>query len=374
MDFIDEVRALASRIPKQLQHLQTEEATKNALVMPLINALGYNVFDPTEVVPEFTADVGTKKSEKVDYAIIKDGKPIMLFECKAAGTNLDDEHASQLFRYFTVTEARFGVLTNGVVYRFYSDLDERNKMDLKPFLEVNMLELNEALIEELKRFTNSSFELESTLEAASELKYTKEIKRILSQQLREPTDDFVRLFASQVGSRRMTQSVLQQFAELTKRALNQFINDRISDRLRSAMATEGEPRSEHEGPPAGDSIPSGSTSAQQAPEINTTEQETEAYYVIKAILRDVTDVKRLTMRNLAGVGNSAILLDDNQRKPICRLWFRGSRKYLGLIDEKRQEERVSIEEIDDVYNYADRLKVAVSYYDQQPQAAASDAE
>jgi predicted type IV restriction endonuclease len=122
MDFIDRIRELASRAPKQLPHIQTEEATKNALVMPFIGALGYNVFDPTEVTPELTADVGIKKGEKVDYAILQDGQPIMLFECKWHGAELKDGHASQLYRYFSVTHARFGVLTNGIIYRFFTDL------------------------------------------------------------------------------------------------------------------------------------------------------------------------------------------------------------------------------------------------------------
>ena len=135
MDFIDKIREFASRIPNQLGHIQTEEATKNALVLPFITALGYNVFDPTEVVPEFTADIGTKKGEKVDYAVLKDGKPILLFECKWCGTDLEREHASQLYRYFSVTDGRFGVLTNGIIYRFYSDLEKENKMDEKPFFE-----------------------------------------------------------------------------------------------------------------------------------------------------------------------------------------------------------------------------------------------
>ena len=315
------------------------------------------------MVPEFTADIGTRKSEKVDYAILKDGKPIMLFECKSAGTNLDEEHASQLFRYFTTTEARFGVLTNGVVYRFHSDLEELNKMDLKPFLEINMLEIDDALIEELKRFTKSSFELGSILEAASELKYTKEIKRILSQQLREPTDDFVKLFASQIGTRRMTKSVLQQFAQLTKRALNQFINDRIGDRLRSAMATEGEALPDQGTARTAGEAPDSRLLGQEEPEMITTEQEIEVYYIVKAILRDVIDVKRVSLRNLAGLGNCAIILDDTNRKPVCRLGFKTSRKYLGLIDEERREERVPIEDIDDIYKYADRLKVAATSYE-----------
>ncbi len=138
MDLIDRLRDLASRLEKIVAQLQTEEATKNALVMPFINALGYNVFDPLEVVPEFTADVGTKKGEKVDYAIMQDGKPIILMEVKAANCNLDNAHCSQLYRYFSVTDARFSVLTNGIHYRFFSDLESPNKMDARPFLEVDM--------------------------------------------------------------------------------------------------------------------------------------------------------------------------------------------------------------------------------------------
>lgn len=115
MDFIDHLRLLSTRIAANKDNIQTEEATKNAMIMPLIQILGYNVFDPLEVTPELVADVGTKKGEKVDYAILKDGKPIILFECKKSGADLHINHASQLFRYFHVTEARFGVLTNGLV-------------------------------------------------------------------------------------------------------------------------------------------------------------------------------------------------------------------------------------------------------------------
>lgn len=368
MDLIDEIRALGARIPKQIQLLQTEQATKNALVMPFIGALGYNVFDPTEVMPEFTADIGTKQGEKVDYAIIKDGKPIMLFECKAAHVDLE-EHVSQLFRYFAVTEARFGILTNGVLYRFHSDLDEPNKMDLRPFLEFNILEVDDALVEELKRFTKSSFDLDSTLEAASELKYTKEIKRVISEQLREPSDDFVRFFASQIYSgsqaglrRRMTQSVRQKFAEHTKEALNQLINDRINERLKSAMTTEDEKTAKARTRPLDRSISEDTISDQGVTRTVTTEEELQGYYIVKAILHEVVDLKRVAFRDMTA--HSVILLDDTNRRPICRLWFNRPQKYLGLINEQREEERVPIEDIDDIYKYADRLKATVSYYEQ----------
>lgn len=295
---------------------------------------------------------------------MKDDKPIILFECKAAGASLDENHASQLFRYFTATEARFGVLTNGVVYRFYSDLDEPNKMDPRPFLELNMLEIDDALVDDLKRFSKSSFNLDSTLEAATELKYTKEIKRILSQQLREPSDEFVRLFATQIYSGRMTQSVRERFTQFTRQALNQFINDRVYDRLKSAMTTGGETASDGVVGRPDDATSADTTVAGEGSLVITTEDEYQAYYIVKAILLDVVDMKRVDMRNLSGVGNCRILLDDNRRKPICGLWFSTAQKYLGLFDEQRQEDRVPIEGVDQIYMYADRLKAAVTYYDQ----------
>lgn len=158
MDLIDQLRTLASRIQSTKDIIQTEEATKNAMVMPFIQILGYNVFDPLEVTPELVADVGTKKGEKVDYAILKDGKPIILFECKKSGADLSINHDAQLFRYFHVTAARFGVLTNGLLYRFFTDLEQPNKMDDKPFFEFNILDFKDRDVEELKKFAKVAFD------------------------------------------------------------------------------------------------------------------------------------------------------------------------------------------------------------------------
>ena len=180
MDFIDQIRSLASRIVASKDMIQTEEATKNAMVMPLIQILGYNVFDPFEVTPELVADVGTKKGEKVDYAILRNGKPIILFECKKSDGDLNISHASQLFRYFTTTEARFGVLTNGLTYRFFTDLEQPNIMDEKPFFEFNLLDYKERDIEELRKFAKTSFNLEEIFATATELKYIRAIQNRLA--------------------------------------------------------------------------------------------------------------------------------------------------------------------------------------------------
>ncbi len=235
---MDEIKALAERISDKIERLQTEEATKAALIMPFIGALGYDVFDPAEVIPEYTADFGVNRGARVDYAIMQDGKPIILFECKSADVPLDDRQVAQLAGYFAATDARFAILTNGVMYRFYSDLDKSNKMDLKPFLEINMLELDIELCLELRRFTKVSFDVSDNVEAAVELKYTKEIKRLLSEQLTEPSDEFVKFFVSQIYSGRKVKSVEKRFEEYTRLAFNQFVNEHVYERFKSAMTVE----------------------------------------------------------------------------------------------------------------------------------------
>lgn len=357
MDLIDKINELASRIPKQREHIQTEEATKNALVMPFFSALGYDVFNPFEVVPEFTADIGTKKGEKVDYAVKKDGDVIMLVECKWSGCNLDAVHASQLYRYFSVTDARFGILTNGIQYQFYSDIDEKNKMDNKPFFEFDLLDFEEHQVQELKKFTKSAFSLEDILTTASTLKYTGAIKKILDEELKNPSEQFIRFFVSQVYDGRITQSVLTQFSEIVKEARKQFVNEKINDRLKSALsATEAKPFSAEKETQDPDEETERTDRG-----IETTIEEIEGFNIVKAILRQVVDVHRVAMRDTKSY--CGILLDDNNRKPICRLHFNHNQKYIGLFTQKN-EERISIDSLDDIFKYADRLQAVIKEYDQ----------
>jgi hypothetical protein len=363
MDFIDKIRNLAKPVPEQLKYCQTEEATKAALIMPFINVLGYNVFDPTEVVPEYVADIGAKKGEKADYAIMINGKPTILFECKKSGTDLKKVHDSQLFRYFnSVQSVRFGVLTNGVEYRFYSDLDSPNIMDKKPFFVFNLLDVQDRTVAELKKFTKSSFNLEEILTNASELKYTNAIGNIITQEFESPSNEFVRFFTSQVYSGVKTQNVIDQFTELTKKALRRFLNDRINERLQSAIQdvdqramsapVEEEPVSELE---------EDEGVVDKKREIITTEEEIEGFFAVKSILRDVIDVKRVQIRDTKSY--CGILLDNNNRKPICRLLFNRAQLYLAIIDENKNEERIPIDGIDDIYNYAEQILATVQRYD-----------
>lgn len=225
MDFKDSIKQIPERIEKIKDNLPTEEATKNALVLPFISALGYDVFNPLEVLPEMTCDIGTKKGEKIDYAIFKDGKPVILIECKHWQQDLN-LHDNQLLRYFTVSRARFGVLTNGIVYRFYTDLVESNIMDSKPFLEVNMLDLKDTQIEELKKFHKSYFDVDSILSSASTLKSTTEMKSVISDELTNPSNDFIRYLCRKIDMPgQITAKVIEQYTPIVRTAINSYIND-----------------------------------------------------------------------------------------------------------------------------------------------------
>jgi hypothetical protein len=362
MDFIDQLQELAVKASKICNLLQTEEATKNALVMPFIKILGYDIFDPMEVVPEFIADVGIKKGEKVDYAIQKDGKIIMLFECKHCGGDLSISHASQLFRYFSVTDARIAVLTNGIVYRFFTDLEAPNKMDEKPFLEINLLELNNSLVIELKKLTKSAFNLDDLMTTAGELKYTQQIKRLLAEQLENPSDEFVKLIASKVFNGVMTPSRREYFSSIAKRAFRHLINEQIDLRLKSAMSeTNGVEINSVSAKPEKDSIQDSEANRENL--VDTTKEELEGFYIVKSLLRDIVDPNKIIHRDTQSY--MGILLDDNNRKPLARLHFNRTQKHLGIYDENRKEERVPIQNLDEIYQHAEKMRRVFAFYESE---------
>jgi hypothetical protein len=351
MDLIDQLRALSTRINATKDLIQTEEATKNAMVMPFIQALGYNVFDPTEVTPELCADVGLKKGEKVDYAILRDGKPIILFECKKSGGDLNINHAGQLFRYFHVTAARFGVLTNGLLYRFFTDLEQPNKMDEKPFFEFNILDFKDRDVDELKKFAKSLFDVDTILTTASDLKFTRTIQNRLAEWMLNPSEEFVRLLAADLlNGKRFTPQVKDQFTLITRRAFEQMLGERINERLKGAMTQEAPLQSaKSEARPVEQSDES---------QIITTPEEVEGFHIVRSILREVVSSQRIVMRD--ALSYCAIILDDNNRKPICRLRFNNTDKLaVGLFNEKKEEERIPLTHLDSLYDHADRLKATV---------------
>lgn len=355
MDFKDAIKQLGERVVKLKENIQTEEATKNAFIMPFINALGYDVFNPLEVIPEMTCDIGTKKGEKIDYAIIKDSEPIILIECKHWKQNLN-LHDNQLLRYFNVSKAKFGVLTNGIVYRFYTDLKQANIMDEKPFLEVDITDIRDSQIEELKKFHKSYFDVNSIINSASELKYMGELKAIIKEEFANPSHDLVKLLASRVYDGAMRQVIIDQFAPLVKRSLNSHVSDIIAERLKGALSAEQQEEKKVE-----EQIEEPVEQVEES-RIITTEEEMESFMIVKSILRPVVDINRVVYRDT--INYFGILLDDNNRKPICRMRFNSqTKKYLVTFDADKKEIKHEIKSLDDIYDYADEIKAAIAMYD-----------
>ncbi len=356
MSFDEKIAALVQRLPKLKDHLQTEEATKNALVMPFIAALGYDVFNPKEVIPEYTADVGTKKGEKVDYAIMSDNEIIMLIECKTCNGELSQQNKNQLFRYFTATKARIAILTNGIQYLFYSDLEESNKMDAKPFLELDLGNPKTASLAEVKKMAKEDFDLDRMLSTATELKYTSEIKKVLASQLESPNEEFVRFFFQSVNpGSRFTAANKEQFTPLVAKAFHQFLSDKVSDRLRSALESEKDLNGKEEETIEQEQV------IDNGDGIVTTEEELEGFNIVRAIASKIVDPSRIVHRDTKSY--MGVLLDDNNRKPICRLRFNHSQKYLGVIGGKNEETKVPLDAVIDIYKHSDQILETIKMHE-----------
>lgn len=351
MEIYNQLKGLADKVEQLKDKIDTEESTKHAFTLPFINILGYDAFNPTEVVPEFTADLGLKKGEKVDYAIFQNNIPILIVECKQWKQNLD-VHNSQLFRYFHVTKTRFALLTNGIQYRFYTDLEEPNKMDEKPFLEFDITKLKESTVKEIEKFHKSKFNISLIVDNASNLKYTREIKSLIDQEMLEPSQDFVKLFANKAYQGRLTSKVLEEFTEIVSKAFNQIISEKVNDRLNSALNKEQVKQQAEE-----------QLEEQPKSLVETTEEEMEGYQIVVAILRRKIRKERIVHRDTQSY--FGILLDDNNRKPICRLHLNGGVKYISLFAQNKNETKEKIESVDDIYRFEKKLLDTIDFYDNE---------
>lgn len=321
MDFQEQVATIAKRIETLKEHTLTEEATKNAFLMPFIaQVLGFDIFNPMEVRPECVADVRGSKGEKVDYALFKDGKMVLAVECKHWSVKLTLRQEGQLQRYFEMTETKFALLTNGIEYRFYTDLDAPNKMDMKPFLVFNIFQRTDSQLRELERFTRQNFDTERIRESARQLKYISAMREELEQFFRDPTDEQVRLFARNAYEGKVSQKALDVLKPLFKTTLAQYISDQVRSRFDNAMAAQE---------PDAANIPM----EMEDDGIVTTEEELEGYEIVKAIASKKVDSHRIAYRDAKSY--FAILLDDKNNRPICRLYYNRNKKYVGLFNDPK---------------------------------------
>lgn len=348
MDFTNKLKDFSKRIEKLKDGILTEEATKTSLVMPFFNLLGYDVFNPMEFCPEYIADVGIKKGEKVDYAILNDGSPLILIECKSCTDNLE-KHSSQLYRYFGTSEAKFGILTNGVIYKFFTDLEETNKMDLVPFLVVDMSNLKDSNVNELKKFCKENFDQDKIFSTAEELKYSSLIKDLISKEFDSPSDEFIRFILAHVYDGPKTQKIVDKFTPVIKKTLSAYINEMVNNKISSALADD-------------DEVPANEVEEITEPisKVNTTEEEIEAYYIVRGILAGTVPVEDVVHRDTESY--FGILYKDNNRKPICRINFDRKQKQIMIPDANKNFTRYYLDRVDDIYSYKAQLVEVVKNY------------
>lgn len=350
MEFNERVKDLAKRSKHASKHALTEEATKTSVVLPLIQTLGFDVFNLEEVVPEFIADVGMKKGEKVDFALKIAGKVSVLIEVKPISMSLGNTQYNQLYRYFAVTDARLAILTNGREIWFFSDVDEPNKMDKKPFFTFDLQSHDEAQALEFTRFQKDGFQIESILEAASNLKYTTAAANFLKKQITKPDEEFVRLVGKQIYDGMLTKAVIEMLRPAIQASLDEVIRDRIQDKLNVAFRPE----------PAAVESPQGKAAdaGEPASDIVTTDEEIQAFMIVRAISAKVVDLERVTMRDAKSY--CSVFVDDNNRKPICRFYFNAKNsKSLGIFDAHKVETRHVIGNLKEIYQFSAAIEDAV---------------
>ncbi|MBQ9211138.1 MAG: type I restriction enzyme HsdR N-terminal domain-containing protein [Clostridia bacterium] len=324
---------------------KTEEASKTSLILPFFrDVLGYDVDDPSVFIPEFVSAISVKKDQRVDYAILRDGKPEILIEAKWNGYSLDG-YESQLYNYFSATSAKLGILTNGVIYRFFGDLDSDNRMDITPFREINMLALAEKDMEDLAAFHRDTFDIEAIVGAATEMKYSSEVIALLDRLFSDPDNEFTAFIMKRVYNGKKTAKSAKNFQTIVKRSIDQYLADRISAGI-AAIQEANKPEEP----------------AQEDNGIITTQEEIEAYYIIRTLLHQYIDPARVQYKDCRSY--FAVLLDGKTTQWICRLYPVNDALWQihYPTEEAKKPEKQILQSNDDLYACQDRLRRAVQKY------------
>lgn len=344
MSFYDEVKNFSTRIVSLKDSIQTEEATKMSIIVPFFQMLGYDVFNPAEFCPEYTADVGIKKGEKVDYAILLNGKPIILIEAKNIHKKLD-KHSSQLFRYYVTTPAKFAILTNGIQYKFYTDLDEPNKMDKEPFLDINLLNPKENEIIQLEGFCKDKLDMDGILDTASLLKYSNAFRNQIASQFQAPSDEFVKLFLQPIYKGAKTQIIIEKYRPILKKALNDFLNDSANEKMQFVLGTSNNE------------------------EFSNSDRDWNLLTTLKEILKDTLNTDELFLKCTKSY--TAIYYNNNISKWICRVYTSSTQTTLALPDEQKKEERHPIIDFENIFEYSESICNVAKRYLTQPTSITS---
>jgi predicted type IV restriction endonuclease len=295
MVFSDDIAKVSEQVRKKVEVITGEEATKMGLIVPFFNALGYDVFDPTEMIPEFVADFATRKAgqlEKVDYAIAIDGIIVMIVEAKARDKK-PDAHDGQLKRYFNgLLSTKVAIVTNGIEYRFFTDLHHDNVMDDEPFFSFNILNYDQKQVENLKFFHRDNFDSSVIKQHAEEMVYLKGMTQLVDNLLRLPSDEFIRFLVGQLSTiapsyaveGRVTNRVVEKFRPIVKKSIQSSLVELMTQSISREMGQAGEIPSVVQ-PIEVEEVQDEQEQEQEADssKVITTDEELEAFERVKSI-------------------------------------------------------------------------------------------
>lgn len=299
----NKIRILSEKILKIRQEVKTEESTKTSMILPLFQILEYDIFNPKEFTAEFIADVGLKKGEKVDYLVSNNGIKTFLVECKKWNESLED-HRSQLLRYYHTSEAKFGILTNGIIYEFFTDSENPNIMDSDPFFTFNFEKFDDSDLNMLIKFSKSKYNENLILEEIEKIKYISKFKNVILSELSNPSKEFSDLIIKKVYAGRLTKKQFEIYFSIFNQALEELFNT----------------KSEEVGTNKKDS------------EIVTTKEELDLFdYIVKSFPEYQN---RISYKDFKG--HFSIIIDGSSRKCILKALLNGKKKYLILFDEDNE--------------------------------------
>jgi hypothetical protein len=323
----EEIITLANKIKEYKSVVLSEEATKMAFILPFISMLGYDVFNPTEVIPEVECDI-SKRSDRIDYAVFIDRKPAFLVECKAAGISLNG-YVNQAAKYFVASRARFIILTNGIDYWFFTDLKDRNLMDEKPFFTINLLNANYRDMKFMEKFSRDNFNESALSQSARIVSHRQELRDEINSILSSPSDDFIRMVVSKFYDGVITKSVIDEFAPLVCEAISDFAGrDNV--------------------------LPNTVVSREQD---QVMKDISDAFDIIKSIILDFDNSQEVVYKVFKTNVRIAIL---NKWHYVCKLDFTDSRKRIGFpVGDYKHIEWVTISDISEIYSLTDYIQNGV---------------
>lgn len=329
MTLADALNDIRARIEKFGDDLDNEEITKDVLIRPMIQALGYDSSDPTQIKAEFSVTLPKGGRGRADYVIFHNGQPAIVMECKALGVPLDQKIQQQMLQYARALGAFAGIVTDGDTYLCFANVDDEDKIDSRCYHAMDLTDPQNDDEQALQLLSKARLFPKQLREQAAALMSVLDQEDLLSEVLNDPvlSQEIFRLGGIEDSTQRDEESAatIDSLREMIERAVERV---------------------------AGGDL--------EVPKVVTTNEELDAHLLCKGMLHGVIEPHRVHFRDSKTY--ASVLIDDNNRKQICRLHFNGRQKYLGTFDADRQETRHAIEDIDDLLKFARAIRSTARRY------------